>query len=122
MTSRSKAGKRKSAGKRPRGTPKERTARQVRRAQRPRSVVVTASVGAFLIGSIYGVVQAQQPWRGQGILANTGFLVGCGLVTTLILIVILSLTAARKWIVVGRLMQGRVIGVRPSLLWDRVLG
>ena len=37
--------------------------------------------------------------RGYGILANIGLMVGCGLVTTLILIVILSLTAARKRIV-----------------------
>jgi hypothetical protein len=35
-------------------------------------------------------------WHGHGILANTGFMVGCGLVTALILIVILSLTAARR--------------------------
>ena len=62
-------------------------------------MVVKASVGAFLVGSIYGAVQAQQPWRGHGILTNTGSLVGWGLVTTLILIVILSLTAARKRIV-----------------------
>ena len=61
--------------------------------------MVTASVGAFLVGSIYGVVQAQQPWRGHGILANTGLMVGCGLVLTLVLIVILSLTAARQRIV-----------------------
>jgi hypothetical protein len=61
--------------------------------------MVKASVGAFLVGSIYGAVQAQQPWRDLGILTNTGFSVGCGLVTTLILIVILSLTAARKRIV-----------------------
>ena len=58
--------------------------------------MVKALVGAFLVGSIYGAVQAQLPWRGHGILANTGFLVGSGFVTTLILILILSLTAARK--------------------------
>jgi hypothetical protein len=61
--------------------------------------VVKASLGAFLVGSIYGAAQAQQPWQGHGILANTGLMVGYGLVTTLILIVILSLTAARMWIV-----------------------
>jgi hypothetical protein len=59
-------------------------------------VVVKASLGAFLIGSLCGAVQAPQPWHGHGILANTGFMVGCGLVTALILIVILSLTAARR--------------------------
>lgn len=58
-----------------------------------------ASLGAFLVGSLYGAVQAQQTWRGHGILANFGLMVGCALVTTLILIVILSLTAARKRIV-----------------------
>jgi hypothetical protein len=61
--------------------------------------VVKASVGAFLFGSIYGVVRAEQPWSGHRIFANTGLMVGCGLVTTLILIVILSLTAARQRIV-----------------------
>jgi hypothetical protein len=61
--------------------------------------MVKAPVGAFLVGSIYGAVQVQQPWRGHGILANTGFMVGCGLVTSLILIVVLLLTAARKRIV-----------------------
>jgi len=63
------------------------------------SVVVKASLGAFLVGNFYGAVQAQQPWRGHGILANIGLMVGCGLVTALILIVILSLTAVRKRIV-----------------------
>jgi hypothetical protein len=67
--------------------------------RRQGSVVVKASLGAFLVGSLCGAVQAQQPWRGHGILANTGFMVGCGLVATLILIVILSMTAARRRIV-----------------------
>ena len=58
-------------------------------------MVVKASLGAFLIGSLCGAVQAPQPWHGHGSLANTGFMVGCGLVTALILIVILSLTAVR---------------------------
>ena len=61
--------------------------------------MVKALLGAFLVGSIYGAVQAQLPWRGHGILANTGLLVGSGLVTTMILIVTVSLTAARKRIV-----------------------
>ena len=52
-----------------------------------------------MFGNIYGAVQAQQPWRGHGILANTGLMVGYGLVTTLTLTVILSLTAARKRVV-----------------------
>ena len=56
-------------------------------------------MGAFLVGSIYGAAQAPQPWRGHGILANARLMVGCGLVTILILIVILSLTAARQRIV-----------------------
>jgi hypothetical protein len=53
--------------------------------------VAKASLVAFFVGGIYGAVQAEEPWRGHGILANTGFMVGCGLVTTLILIVVLSL-------------------------------
>jgi len=57
--------------------------------------MVKASVGAFLVGSIYGAVQARQPWHGHGILANTRLMVGCGLLTTLLLIVVLSLTALR---------------------------
>jgi hypothetical protein len=99
MTSRSKEGKRKSASNRSRGAPKRRTARRISPVRRQGIAVVKASLGAFFVGSIYGAVQAEQPWRGTGILANAGFLVGCGLVTTLILIVILSLTAARKRIV-----------------------
>src|SRR5689334_4663260 len=99
MTSRSRAGKRQSAGNRTRGTPKGGTAKQVRRARRPGSAVLKASMGAFLVGSIYGAALAPQPWRGHGILANAGLMVGCGLVTILILIVILSLTAARQRIV-----------------------
>ena len=62
-------------------------------------MMVKASMGAFLVGGIYGAVQAEQPWRGHGILANTGLMVGCGLVLTLVLIMILSLTAARQRIV-----------------------
>ena len=62
-------------------------------------MVVKASLGAFLVGSLCGAVQAQQPWRDHGILANVGLMVGCGLVTALILFVILSLTAVRKRIV-----------------------
>jgi hypothetical protein len=96
MTSRSRAGNRKSAGNRSRRTPKRRTSRQLHKLPRQGSVVVTASLGAFLVGSIYGVIQAEQPWRGHGILANTGLVVGCGLVTTLVVILILLLTAARK--------------------------
>jgi hypothetical protein len=37
---------------------------------------VKASLGAFLVGSLCGAVQAQQPWRGYGILANIGIMVG----------------------------------------------
>jgi hypothetical protein len=59
-------------------------------------VVVKASLGAFLVGSLGGAVQAQQPWRGRCILANRGLMVGCGLVTTLVLIGIVPLTAARR--------------------------
>jgi len=59
-------------------------------------VLLKRLVGAFIVGNIYGAVQAQQPWRGHGALINTGLMVGCGLVTALILIVILSLTALRK--------------------------
>src|SRR5689334_5935649 len=99
MASRSGAGKRKSVGNRTRGTPKGRTAKPVRKLKSPRTVRLKGLVGAFIFGNICGAVEAQQPWRGHGILANAGLMVGYGLVTTLTLVVILSLTAARKRVV-----------------------
>jgi hypothetical protein len=53
-------------------------------------------LGAFLLGSAYGALQTDHPWRGVGIIPNIGLVTGSGLVVTLLVTMVWSLTALRK--------------------------
>ena len=48
-----------------------------------------------MLGAILGVLQTDHPWRGKGILANSGLVIGCGLAVAALMVVIWLLTAAR---------------------------
>jgi hypothetical protein len=53
-------------------------------------------LGAFLLGSAYGALQTDHPWRGGGIIPNIGLVTGSGLVVTLLVTMVWSLNALRK--------------------------
>jgi len=55
-----------------------------------------ALLGAFLLGSAYGALQTDHPWRGGSIVLNVGLVIGCGLGVTLLMAIIWSMTAMRK--------------------------
>jgi hypothetical protein len=50
------------------------------------------------LGSGYGGLQAEYPWHGVGILANAQQVLGYGLGLGLLMAIIWSLTAIRKWV------------------------
>jgi hypothetical protein len=54
-----------------------------------------ALLGAFVLGAIFGVIQIDHPWRGKGILANSGLVIGCGLAVAALMVIIWLLTAVR---------------------------
>jgi hypothetical protein len=54
-----------------------------------------ALLGAFVLGAIFGVIQIDHPWRGKGILANSGLVIGCGLAVAVLMVIIWLLTAVR---------------------------
>jgi hypothetical protein len=54
-----------------------------------------ALLGAFVFGAFFGVAQTEYPWRGQGILANAGLAIGCGLGVAALMAIIWSLTVLR---------------------------
>jgi hypothetical protein len=55
-----------------------------------------ALLGAFLLGVVYGVFQAEHPWRGHGILTNIRLVTGYGLGVALLAAIVWSLTAVRR--------------------------
>jgi hypothetical protein len=55
----------------------------------------TALLGAFVFGAFFGIAQTEHPWRGKGILANAGLVIGCGLGVAGLMAIIWSLTALR---------------------------
>ena len=48
-----------------------------------------------MLGTIFGVLQTDHPWRGKGIFANSGLVIGCGFAVAVLMFIIWSLTAAR---------------------------
>jgi hypothetical protein len=54
-----------------------------------------ALLGAFVLGTIFGVLQTDHPWRGKGVLANSGLVIGCGLAVAALMVIIWLLTAVR---------------------------
>lgn len=48
-----------------------------------------------MLGAIFGVLQTDHPWRGKGILANSGLVIGCGLAVAVLMVIIWLLTAVR---------------------------
>ena len=54
-----------------------------------------ALLGAFIFGAFFGVAQTEHPWRGKGILANAGLVIGCSLGVTALMAIIWSLTVLR---------------------------
>ena len=76
-------------------------ARKVRppaHSKRRRSGLWAALLGAFLLGGVYGAIQVEYPWHGVGILANVQQVLGYGLGLGLLMAIIWSLTAIRKWV------------------------
>ena len=60
-----------------------------------RSGMRKALLGAFVFGTFFGVAQTEHPWRGKGIMANAGLVIGCGLGVAALMAIIWSLTALR---------------------------
>src|SRR4051794_1633989 len=90
---------RKSVGKRLRSTGKSktRTARPSGASKRRGSSgMKKALLGAFLLGSAYGGLQTEHPWRGGSIVSNVGLVIGSGFVVALLVAIVWSLTALRK--------------------------
>jgi ABC-type branched-subunit amino acid transport system permease subunit len=54
-----------------------------------------ALLGAFVLGTVFGVLQTEHPWRGKGILANAALVIGCGLGVAALVAIIWSLTVLR---------------------------
>jgi hypothetical protein len=50
----------------------------------------------FLIGGGYGTFSAENPWRGYGILTNIRSMIGCWLVGSLFVAIVMALTSMRK--------------------------
>ena len=50
------------------------------------------------MGGVYGAIQAEYPWHGVGILANARQVLGYGVGLGLLMAIIWSLTAIRKWV------------------------
>jgi hypothetical protein len=73
------------------GKSKTRTARLSGASRRRRSGMKKVLLGAFLLGSAYGALQTDQPWRGGGIIPNIGLVTGSGLVVTLLVTMVWSL-------------------------------
>jgi hypothetical protein len=55
-----------------------------------------ALIGAFLLGAFFGVFQAGHPWRGNGIIANAGLVIGYGIGVAVLVAIIWSLTVIRQ--------------------------
>jgi hypothetical protein len=49
----------------------------------------------FVLGTIFGVLQTDHPWRGKGVLANSGLMIGCCLAVAALMVMIWLLTAVR---------------------------
>ena len=76
--------------------PKAKVARPPGPPKRKQNGMRKALLGAFVLGAILGALQTDGPWRGKGILANTGLVIGCGLVVATLMAVVWSLTAFRQ--------------------------
>jgi hypothetical protein len=58
-----------------------------------------ALLGAFVLGTVFGVLQTVHPWRGKGILMNAALAIGCGLGVAVFIATVWSLTVVRLWAV-----------------------
>src|SRR5579872_6051555 len=78
------------------GKPKARTKKLSRPLKHQKGGLRTALLGAFFVGGFYGALQPYDPWRGAGIPANLGVMIGCGLGLAALMAVVWSLTALRN--------------------------
>jgi hypothetical protein len=55
-----------------------------------------ALLGTFLLGAVFGALQTWHPWRGTGIIANVGLVIGYGIGVAVLMAIIWSLTFVRQ--------------------------
>lgn len=76
--------------------PRANSAKRSKLPKRQQSGLWKALLGSFILGCICGALQAENSWRGKGILANLALMLGYGIGLLLLMAIIWSLTAMRR--------------------------